>query len=252
MAPRDLGACEVYPQQVKHNSNGSFICVCGDGEYIIYTSQALRNKAYGSALEFVWSSQATGDYAIRESSSRVRLFKNFKEHKQIALPMSSADGIFGGACLAVQGPDCICFFDWDEGEFIRKIDVAPTDIYWNDTADACVLVCDDSYFVLKYDMEIVKGALDTDSASAEEGVDGSFELDYTINDVVKTGQWVGDCFLYTNDKGKLHYFVGGEVMTLCHPNSQCYILGYVPKEDRVFLIDKAYNVTSYVLVLLIY
>lgn len=36
---RDLGACEVYPQNLVHNSNGSFICVCGDGEYIIYTSQ---------------------------------------------------------------------------------------------------------------------------------------------------------------------------------------------------------------------
>ena len=67
---RDLGACEVYPQQVSHNSNGSFIVVCGDGEYIIYTSQALRNKAFGSALDFVWSSQGTGDYAIRESTSR--------------------------------------------------------------------------------------------------------------------------------------------------------------------------------------
>jgi len=67
---RDLGACEVYPQTVSHNSNGSFIVVCGDGEYIIYTSQALRNKAFGSALDFVWSSQGTGDYAIRESTSR--------------------------------------------------------------------------------------------------------------------------------------------------------------------------------------
>lgn len=41
---RDLGACEVYPQTVAHNSNGAYIVVCGDGEYIIYTSQALRNK----------------------------------------------------------------------------------------------------------------------------------------------------------------------------------------------------------------
>ena len=44
--------------------------VCGDGEYIIYTSQALRNKSFGSALDFAWSSVGTGDYAIRESISR--------------------------------------------------------------------------------------------------------------------------------------------------------------------------------------
>ena len=39
-----MGACEVYPQSLLHNCNGHFIVVCGDGEYIIYTSQALRNK----------------------------------------------------------------------------------------------------------------------------------------------------------------------------------------------------------------
>lgn len=44
--------------------------VCGDGEYIIYTSQALRNKAFGAALDFVWSAVGTGDYAVRESISR--------------------------------------------------------------------------------------------------------------------------------------------------------------------------------------
>ena len=32
-----------------------FVVVCGDGEYIIYTAMALRNKAFGSALEFVWA-----------------------------------------------------------------------------------------------------------------------------------------------------------------------------------------------------
>ena len=37
--PRDLGSCEVYPQNLMHNCNGQFIVICGDGEYIIYTSQ---------------------------------------------------------------------------------------------------------------------------------------------------------------------------------------------------------------------
>jgi len=87
--------------------------VCGDGEYIIYTSQALRNKAFGSALDFVWSSQGTGDYAVKESFSRVRTFKSFKDHKQINLPITSADALFGGVCLAVKGGDSVVFFDWE-------------------------------------------------------------------------------------------------------------------------------------------
>ena len=70
--------------------------VCGDGEYIIYTSQALRNKEFGSALDFCWSGLGTGDYAVRETISRVKTFKNFKEHKTIKAPLSSAEGLFGG------------------------------------------------------------------------------------------------------------------------------------------------------------
>jgi coatomer subunit beta' len=245
VAPRDMGACEVYPQALQHNSNGSFIAVCGDGEFIIYTSQALRNKTFGSALDFVWSALGTGDYAVRESISRVKTFKNFKEHKTLTLPMSSAEGIYGGACLAVKGADCVVFFDWEEGEFIRKIDVVPTSIYWNEAGDSVVIACVDTYFVLRFDRDAVASAFSNGSVNAEEGVDGSFELDTTISDAVRTGQWVGDCFLYTNSAGKLNYFVGGQVMTLSHLDHRMYLLGYVPKEDRAFLIDKTYNVVSY-------
>ena len=36
-----------------------FVVVCGDGEYIIYTAMALRNKSFGSAQEFVWASDSS-------------------------------------------------------------------------------------------------------------------------------------------------------------------------------------------------
>ena len=36
-----------------------FVVVCGDGEYIIYTSMALRNKSFGSAQEFVWAADTS-------------------------------------------------------------------------------------------------------------------------------------------------------------------------------------------------
>ena len=67
----------VFVQSLKHNCNGRFVVVCGDGEFIIYTALAWRNRSFGSALEFVWSSE--GEYAVRESTSRVKIFsKNFQ------------------------------------------------------------------------------------------------------------------------------------------------------------------------------
>jgi len=55
---KDLGSCEIYPQTLKHNPNGRFVVVCGDGEFIIYTALAWRNKSFGSALDFVWASDS--------------------------------------------------------------------------------------------------------------------------------------------------------------------------------------------------
>ena len=49
-----------------------------------------------------------------------------------------------------------------------------------------------------------------------------------MSEVVKTGQWVGDCFLFTNDGGKLNYYVGGEVVTLAHLDHPMYLMASFP------------------------
>ena len=64
--------------------------MCGDGEFSIYTAMALRNKAFGSGLEFVWSSDSAV-YAVREQTT-VKIFKNFKE-KSTFKPELGVDGM---------------------------------------------------------------------------------------------------------------------------------------------------------------
>ena len=64
--------------------------MCGDGEYIIYTAMALRNKSFGSAQEFVWA-QDSSMYCIREGNTMVKIFKNFKELKSFK-PDFGAEG----------------------------------------------------------------------------------------------------------------------------------------------------------------
>mmetsp|Transcript_24398 Transcript_24398/g.39600 ORF Transcript_24398/g.39600 Transcript_24398/m.39600 type:complete len:1055 (+) Transcript_24398:341-3505(+) len=243
---KDIGSCEIFPQKVIHNSNGRFVAVCGDGEYIIYTSQALRNKSFGSGLDFAWSSEGTGDYAVRESSSRIRTFKNFKE-TNILKPPFSAEGLFGGHLIAVTGNEFVVFYDWQECRLVLRIDVAPTSIFWSQDGEHVVLACEDSYFVLKCDLDVIAEAFANGTNNSEDGIEGSFELLHEIGEKVESGQWVGGCFLYTNSSGRLNYCVGGEVMTLCHLDRQMFLMGFVARENRVFLIDKNRIVVSYVL-----
>lgn len=248
LATKDMGSCEIFPQNVQHNCNGRFLVICGDGEYIIYTSQALRNKAFGQALDFAWSAVGTGDFAIRESLSRIKIFKNFKEHQTIKAPISASEGLFGGACLAVKGPDCVCIFDWNEGTFICKIDVAPSAVYWNETQELVLLVCEDQAFVLEYKKDLVDSAVSDGSVSPEIGVPGAFEPEHEISEKIEKGQWVGDCFIFSNG-GRLNYFVGGITMTLAHLDQQStgplFMLGYLPKENKVYFMDRSRNVVSY-------
>ncbi len=243
--PKDLGNTELFPQKLKHNCNGRFLVVCGDGEYVIYTSQALRNKSFGSGREFVWSGIGTGDYAVRETISRVKIYKNFKERHTLRPPLSSAEGMFGGTCLGVKGPESVVFFNWDEGVMIRKIDVVPLDVFWNDSGQLLAITCEDSYYILKYDAALVTNAVANGRIDSEEGIPESFDLLHEMPGHVLGGQWVGDCFLYTNNQQRLMYYVGGEVMTLCHMEKPMFLLGYLPKEDRVYLMDISRQIISY-------
>eukprot|EP00567_Pseudictyota_dubia_P002390 CAMPEP_0197466024 /NCGR_PEP_ID=MMETSP1175-20131217/64840_1 /TAXON_ID=1003142 /ORGANISM="Triceratium dubium, Strain CCMP147" /LENGTH=910 /DNA_ID=CAMNT_0043002053 /DNA_START=58 /DNA_END=2786 /DNA_ORIENTATION=- len=254
--PRDLGACELYPQMLKHNCNGRFVAVCGDGEFIIYTAQALRNKAFGQALDFVWSGSGTGDYAIRESISRVKVFKNFKESQTIKPATSSAEGLFGGHLIGVKGGDsAVLFYDWESGEFVRKIDVCPKEVYWSEAGNMVLLACEDTAYVLSHNVQATASAIAMGQVSAEDGIDGSFDLIYEINDTITSGKWVGDCFIYINNTGRLNYSVGGNVQNLVHLDTSAAgttkhaILGYLAKEDRVYLVDKSLNITSHCVML---
>ena len=126
LAVKDMGSCEVYPQTLSHNPNGRFVVVCGDGEYIIYTAMALRNKSFGSAQEFVWAADSS-EYAVRENASTIKLFKNFKEKKTFK-PDFGAEAIYGGHFLGVKSPSGLAFYDWESQSLIRRIEITPKQV----------------------------------------------------------------------------------------------------------------------------
>ncbi|KAL7299310.1 hypothetical protein TKK_0007889 [Trichogramma kaykai] len=239
---KDMGACEIYPQTIQHNPNGRFLVVCGDGEYIIYTSMALRNKAFGQAFEFVWAADSS-QYAVRESSTTVKVFKNFKEKKSFK-PDFGADSIFGGHLLGIYSNSGLSFYDWDSLKLVRRIDIQPTHVYWAENASLVALATTEQYFILKYNVESVQMA-----GENAEDIEDAFEMIAEMNEVVKTGVWVGDCFIYTNSVNRVNYFVGGEVVTVSHLDRPMYLLGYVPKDNRLYLCDKELSVVSYSLLL---
>ncbi|KAL2012634.1 hypothetical protein VTN00DRAFT_159 [Thermoascus crustaceus] len=244
---KELGSCEVYPQTLSHSPNGRFVSVCGDGEYIIYTALAWRNKAFGQALDFAWGSKDnSNDYAIRESATSVKIFKNFKE-KSGGLDVGfQAEGLTGGVLLGVKGQGGIGMFDWETGNLVRRIEVEPKDVYWSESGELVTLACDDAFYVLRFSRENYINGLNAGEAD-EDGVESAFEVVTDINETVRTGEWVGDCFIYTNSTNRLNYLVGDQTYTISHFDQPMYLLGYLPRDGRIYLADKDVNVVSFAL-----
>ncbi|KAF2877514.1 coatomer WD associated region-domain-containing protein [Massariosphaeria phaeospora] len=243
---KDLGSTEIYPQSLLHSSNGRFVAVCGDGEYIIYTALALRNQAFGSALDFCWASKEHDkDYAIRESSTSVKIFRNFKERSVLNVGFS-ADGLSGGILLGVQGQGGIGLFDWDTGALVRRIEVEPRSVYWSESGELVTLATDDTFYVLRYSRENYLEAVQNGEVD-EDGAESAFEVICDINESVRTGAWVGDCFIYTNNTNRLNYLVGDQSYTISHFDAPHYLLGYLPRDSRIYVADKDVNVVSFAL-----
>ncbi|XP_034557802.1 coatomer subunit beta'-like isoform X2 [Notolabrus celidotus] len=244
---KDMGSCEIYPQTIEHSPNGRFVVVCGDGEYIIYTAMALRNKSFGSAQEFVWAHDSS-QYSTREGNNMVKIFKNFKEKKAFK-PDFGAENIFGGFLLGVRSNSGLAFYDWESSELVRRIEIQPKHIFWSDSGELCCIATSESFFVLRYLPEKVAAAQESKEQITEDGIEDAFEVQGEVSEVVKTGVWVGDCFIFTSSLNRLNYYVGGEIITIAHLDRTMYLLGYIPKDDRLYLGDKELNVISYSLLL---
>ena len=76
--------------------------------------------------------------------------------------------------------------------------------------------------------DVVSSYLDSGRPVDEQGVEDAFELLHEVNERVRTGLWVGDCFIYNNSSWRLNYCVGGEVY-MVHPwfDIDIYIYIYI-------------------------
>lgn len=243
---KDMGTCEIYPQSLSHSPNGKFLVVCGGSQYIILTALTLRNKDFGNASEFVWSSDPS-IYAIRDGSE-VKIFKNSKLLQQFK-PDFGCEGMTGGFLLGIKTAAGLALYDWETLELIRRIEVDAQSVYWSEAGNLLCISTEENFFILKHFPEIVAKGREagTEEYVSEDGHEQAFDVIADVPELVKSGFWIYDCFVFTNSDDKLNYFVGGEIVNIAHLERPMYLLGYLQKENRVYLGDKEFNIVSYLL-----
>lgn len=257
---KDLGTVEIYPQTLAHSPNGKYAAVCGDGEYLVYTSLAWRSKAYGKALDFAWNTHDHSNatcYAIRESKMSVKIFKNLQELLSVDL-VYEAEKIIPGALLGVKSVGLLCFYDWETGSLVRRVDIEDDiqDVVWSDNGELLAILTNsassetksyETYF-LSFDRTLYEEAIANGSISNSEGAEAAFDVLYTLptSEAILSGKFIGDVFIYTTaTTNRLNYFVGGEIINLSHFDHKYYLIGYKASEGKLFLIDKTFNVISW-------
>ncbi|EMT68002.1 Coatomer subunit beta', partial [Fusarium odoratissimum] len=186
----------------------------------------------------------SNDFAIRESAMSVKIFKNFVE-KSGGLDVGfQAERLHGGVLLGVTGQGGVSFFDWATGGLVRRIEVEPKQVYWSDSGELVTIACEDTFYVLRFSRENYVEAVQSGEVE-EDGVEAAFEVITDISESVRTGEWIGDCFIYTNSTNRLNYLVGDQTYTVSHFDKPQYILGYIQRDSRIYLADKDVNVTSF-------
>jgi coatomer subunit beta' len=237
---KDLGTLELYPIRISHDPSGRYCSVSGDGEYMIYNSASWRNKSFGEGEEMVWG-HSSGQFAVKDKSGKLKVFLDFVQSK-IFKPLFYPEAIFGGGLLGVKSKNMLCFYDWESCELVRSIEVTPTNLYWNEAGDAMILVTEGSFFLLTCDSKLISSVR---GKIGEEGLEDAISLVREVSERVEQGQWVGDCFVFVNNNNKLNYYIGEEVVTLAHLDKESHLLGYVPKNNRIYLMEKDLSIISY-------
>ena len=247
LAAKELGTTDVYPQALAHSPNGRFVAVTGDGEWCVYTALAWRAKAYGAGLDFAWADDSAS-FAVRESPGVLKLFRGFKEAHTLRLGYA-AEGVSGGALLAVRSPSCVVFYDWESGAVIQRVDIAgPTAVSWSEPRSSVAVLAEGGGYVLAYDAAAVAAAAEDGSADAADGVEGAFALAYELPDGARatSAAWVGDCLLYTTAAGRLNACVGGDAATVAHLDRPgLRLVGALAAAGKAFAVDRGGGLHPY-------
>jgi coatomer subunit beta' len=129
-------------------------------------------------------------------------------------------------------------------------------VRWSEGGDLVALCCEDAFYVLRCDRAAVDAALTSGALDDVDGVEDAFALEGEHAARATTALWVGDCLLFTTSQltggagagggsGRLAYWVGGNLVPLAHADRPLYLLGYLAKEDRVFLCDRDRRVVTH-------
>ena len=224
---------------------------------MIYAYPKFQNAAFGPGIDLVWSTHnASKDhtFAVKLENGLVKVYKNFGEYKAFKTSFSN-EGIYGGRLLGIKSKDFITFYDWEEFNVVRRIDLGSNlkNVFWSEDGNKVVLALEENFYLLQFHPDrlaqcLANGTVDPDEA--EDGFEEAFTFEEEFAEMVSSGQWISpSAFVFINNRGNINYLVGTRVLKLGNCDKKQHILGYDGKQSRLYLIDKSLNIYAHRLLL---
>lgn len=228
---RNIGSCEFVPQSVSHHPNGRFICLCGDSEYVIYTSQGMRSKTFGKANQVVWS--LDGHYATWDGAV-ITIHEDFTPTNTVRsdVPVLS---LHGGRLLGVTSVSAIQFYDWNTGYLVRTIDAHVENVWWNNAATKVALGCLGNCYILKFNNDTLHSAMESQEYDNTKEVSSTFVLEGEISERVSSATWAMDTFVYITAGLHLCLWTASSSEIFQYLDRPLHMIGYSPQNGKLYL-----------------
>ena len=242
--PKSLGASEVFPNKISYSPNGRYFSILSDQEFIVSTSGVYRASSVGSCSDISWNE---GESFVIKDGSNIKIFNNLKEEKSFK-PGFSFEGVFGGPLFAVKTDEAIFLYDVENTIFIRKIDVVPNKIIWNEKKTKMALICEDVLYILEvnYDKieEYIEKIIDGEKGDVD-GCEESFGDSFDIDGKIINGFFIDDIFVFENSKNKISYTINDKVFNITTLSNRFFLLGYLESTNKIYLMNKNFQLISY-------
>lgn len=108
-------------------------------------------------------------------------------------------------------------FDYEYFCCIRKIDVAPIDVKWNEKGTKVALICQENTFILTINQEAIDKYIEKFSEKGESSEDScveGFSIESQINEQISSATWVEDVFVFLDSRNKLQYCLSSKIFPI--------------------------------------
>ena len=242
--PKQLGSSEVFPNKIMYSPNGRYFSILSDQDFIVSTSGVYRASCVGNCSDISWND---GDSFVIKDNNTVKIYNNLKEEKSFK-PGFSFDNVFGGPLFAVKTDEAIFLYDTENTIFIRKIDVVPNKIIWNEKKSKVALLCEDAMYILEvnYDKieEYIEKVVDGEKADID-GCEEAFGDAFDIDGKILNGFFVDDVFIFENSKNKISYTINDKIFNITTLSNRFFLLGYLESTNKIYLMNKNFQLISY-------